>query len=1329
MKNIILSLFLFVMYAIQGYAIHFKHLGVEDQLAHPSVLAIAQDSLGRMWFGTENGVSVYDGIRVHSYKPFQKISGDVFFEGVFVSQIVCNQSGDVFFATPQELVKYDVRQDCFSIVSKEKFTALSFCRNTLYTVSFNKLYAYHPQTGEMEYQMTFPVKRVNKLHIDGKGNTWLSADDGLYLLDAEGRFSCLVQGEFVSIFESSAHEIWAGSRNKGLVRVSASRQVQVYNPKNSSEKGLHSANVRQIAEDAEGNIWFGTFKGLFKLDMRTGMFTSFVPAEETGTLPHSSVYAVLLDEDGILWTGVYYGGVNYADVAQDSYRYYAASNMPNSLNHPVVGQMAEDADGNIWICTEGGGLNQLEIATKRMVHLDNTEAVHPIASANLKSLFYDHRQQQLYLGINLNGFYSFSLHDHRVSRFYSETIKFDSLRAVNAIKGCGDSLFISTNRGVICYDILKDCSIPFYSWGGSRFSYIHITPSKELVLLEDSMKIFDLTTFKQKSSYALPVHAIRLCQWDEHTFYIGTYGNGIWKMDRRTGTFSPFPLKSSALLNDNCYQIAKTAKGNLVSIGDKGLSVLSPKGEILEFYGAGSVLPLTSFTRDSGLLVASDGTIYVGGVNGLMSFREVEEAESHTKEHLYFSDIYVYNERIEPVKRPDILSSSLPFAREIVLRHDENRIEVHFASSRDITRAGQSVYEYRLSGIDRYWNQTNENAITYTNLPSGCYTLQLRKQRQEAALQDVSILKITICAPWYYTWWAWTIWIGLAAVLVTIVVRTFQVRKKAGKLLYEEKMERDKMQEINEAKLRFFTSVSHEFRTPLTLIMGGIEQLVHNYKLPPLIYNKVVKIMRQSEQLNNLVTELIEFRKYEQHKVTLKVSPCCVHQFIRQIYDDFKVLAVQNDVCFHLDDNDEAVSVYLDVNQMYKVVYNLLSNAFKFTPCGGRITIGTFVDWEKQSFELSVTDTGCGIAEKDLPYIFERFYQADVDCSLAGQRANVGSGIGLALVKDIVECHKGKIRVESQLGKGASFIVTLKLGKDHFLGDEQVTVIGKTSVLEPLLLQMPVGVSDDTDVEETADEKVESDKPMILLVEDNREVMEVVREIFLPLYQVETAFDGSQGWEKVVALKPDLVVSDVMMPNMSGTDLCFKIKNDIQLCHIPVVLLTALNLPEQNLEGLLRGADDYISKPFNAQILLAKCNNIVRSRRLLYQQLARETDADMKHLATSQPDKDFLEQVTDIIEQNVTNLDFKVDMIASSLCMGRSSFYAKFKELIGVTPNEYINSYRLKKAALWLVHDETKNISEIADVLGFGSPNYFCRKFKECYGVSPTQYRQRNKMM
>ena len=584
-------------------------------------------------------------------------------------------------------------------------------------------------------------------------------------------------------------------------------------------------------------------------------------------------------------------------------------------------------------------------------------------------------------------------------------------------------------------------------------------------------------------------------------------------------------------------------------------------------------------------------------------------------------------------------------------------------------------------------------------------------------------LNIHVSAPFYATVWAYFFYL-LCLLGVMIAFIRFKTRQAALKSSLEfERKEKERIEELNQVKLRFFTNISHEFRTPLTLILGQIEVLMQ-MDLGTTIYNRILRIYKNAWHMRNLISELLDFRKQEQGYLKLKVEEQNLVAFTRQIYMCFYEYAQKKEITYRFDNVEETISVWFDSKQLQKVIFNLLSNAFKYTPNKGSIRVE--VRMLASQAIVSVCDTGVGIPEEHISKIFERFYQIDNSSSFT-----LGTGIGLALAKGIMNMHHGKIDVESTVGKGTKFTLSLPLGNRHFSDEEMATVESRESVIiSEAVPMLPFEQIMDVEEEKTkVQENIkEEDKPIILLVDDNEELLSMLEDLFLPIYKVYIAHDGREGLEMARQIQPDLIISDVMMPEMSGKELCYKIKTNVELSHISVVLLTAQTSVEYVVEGLMFGADDYVTKPFNVKVLIARCNNLIKNKKRLIAHYAGKTITESPVTeAINERDKELLAKCVNIIKENFENPAFDVTALASELCVGRSKLYMQFKQMTGLTPNEFILKIKLDEAMSLLKNHPELNISEISIRLGFSSPRYFSKSFKAFFGVAPQTVRSRKK--
>ena len=729
-----------------------------------------------------------------------------------------------------------------------------------------------------------------------------------------------------------------------------------------------------------------------------------------------------------------------------------------------------------------------------------------------------------------------------------------------------------------------------------------------------------------------------------------------------------------------------------------------------------------TYSQGSALYLDKNGTLFISGTNGLALFQKQSLYALPSKNLLNFDKLFIFNEEICPNDQSGILTDILAKTSDIYLSYKQNNITVEFASF-NYNNDRNCLFEYRLEGFDKAWTQTTGTTITYTNLPPGEYILRARPLAGKENLDEEVHLNIHVSAPFYATVWAYFFYL-LCLLGVMIAFIRFKTRQAALKSSLEfERKEKERIEELNQVKLRFFTNISHEFRTPLTLILGQIEVLMQ-MDLGTTIYNRILRIYKNAWHMRNLISELLDFRKQEQGYLKLKVEEQNLVAFTRQIYMCFYEYAQKKEITYRFDNVEETISVWFDSKQLQKVIFNLLSNAFKYTPNKGSIRVE--VRMLASQAIVSVCDTGVGIPEEHISKIFERFYQTDNSSSFT-----LGTGIGLALAKGIMNMHHGKIDVESTVGKGTKFTLSLPLGNRHFSDEEMATVESRESVIiSEAVPMLPFEQIMDVEEEKTkVQENIkEEDKPIILLVDDNEELLSMLEDLFLPIYKVYIAHDGREGLEMARQIQPDLIISDVMMPEMSGKELCYKIKTNVELSHISVVLLTAQTSVEYVVEGLMFGADDYVTKPFNVKVLIARCNNLIKNKKRLIAHYAGKTITESPVTeAINERDKELLAKCVNIIKENFENPAFDVTALASELCVGRSKLYMQFKQMTGLTPNEFILKIKLDEAMSLLKNHPELNISEISIRLGFSSPRYFSKSFKAFFGVAPQTVRSRKK--
>lgn len=1325
-------LIIFIMVSTYSYGQYFKKLGMKDGLSNSSVLAIYQDTLGRMWFGTNEGVNVYDGKQIYQYKSYDFIDNQSEKKKIIngtVNHIVGDSHGNIFMCNNGALIKYDIRKEILKGISSSQVGALVTVNGAVWCTIRDSLFRYDDQTDSLRFLRklnTPPIWCIEKVG----DRIWIGTAKGLYLFESNKVRCVLPNVEIFSLFVSSRQELWIASRMKGLYRIDRNG---VLKKEEKSGSRVVSEQIRDFIEDDQHNIWFGTFDGLQVYNPYSDTYSVYRPSSHPGSLEHPSVFSLYKDRQGTIWVGTYYGGVNYFNQERDIFNYYPYNKFDrNGLSFPIIGQMVEDKDYDLWICTDGGGVDHMNRKTGVFTRYTASNK-NSILHNNTKSITYDEAHDQIYIGTYTGGV---SRYDRKSGQFYNYLTEYQRTgkgpnQIIYHVLFSDGWLYVSARNGLWRLSPEKneferlDEGRLFLTFSIDREGYIWLASESELYRMRvghwnhvERINLDQYTDCKARIT--------KILEAEDGMIYISTLGDGVFTYNYKTEVWKHHTAQKDNLLSDFCYNMAETPSNSILITSDKGISIYSPFNHSMYSIELGLKGGISAITEGCGILVSQDDLIYVGGVDGMISFREKDLcAEQEKTAELYFSNLYINNAKVRPGDESDVLTSSLSFTNQLDLSYDQNNLMIEFARSNYVEHERNVRFQYKLEGFDKEWVSTDQFRINYTNLSPGDYVLKVRELENEikgGSYTEIE-LNITIHRPWFATFWAFLAYFVIAGGILYGFWRIKNARRMLALSLAKEKDEKERIEEINKMKLRFFTNISHEFRTPLTLIIGQIEMLLQLDKLNPAMSKRLQGIYKNAMSLRFLITELLDFRKQEQGFMTLKVECVDGVSFIKNIYQLFTEYARIKDITYTFDCADDKVELWFDPVQMQKVIFNLLSNAFKYTSKGGHIKIS--IKRLQRSVEIAVSDTGCGIPPELLSKIFERFYQVDG----TSQKGILGSGIGLAFAKGIVEAHRGEIKLESVLGEGSCFKIHLLIGNAHFSSQELEHEKVLAPALDPdwkgmLMSEELLPQEFETDRDDESEEE-KSGKPSILLVEDDEEVLEMLVSIFSPTYVVHKAINGQIGFDMACQLHPDIVVSDVMMPVMSGKEMCYKIKNCLELAYIPVILLTAQSSEDYTIEGYMFGADDYITKPFNVKLLLARCSNLLNNRQMLLKKAVRqEKNISQEIGGLTAMDQKLLDMATEIIKQNFDNADFDMNMLATELNMGRSKMFTRLKEVVGLTPNEFTLKLKLEEALRLLQDEPQYNISEISYQLGFTSPRYFSRCFKSFYGVSPLNYRK-----
>ena len=1330
------------------HALHaqfFKNLNMKDGLTQPSVMCIHQDTLGRMWFGTREGVNIYDGKKMMNFRPTAATNEDdeYFVASHETKTIFSDRQGNIIIQSGQMLLLFDIYKQRLSRVHPENgvTTACSSIHKDVWYTFKDSLFLYSVKEQKVVYKRHTNIKKMSTMLQTDESTLYLGSEYGLYKLDlsSEKITTILADIDIRNIYFSSKEELWIGARNDGLYIMRKSGMVE----KIPIAPGYVVSNqIRQIIEDKDKNIWFGTFKGLQLYDPYKKKYSVYKASDQSGALSHESVFSLYIDRQGTMWVGTYYGGVDYIYKERYINRYYSYNVLRDDcLNFPFVGDMVEDKNRNIWIATDGGGVNYLNRKTQKFTYY--MAGKNSILHNNIKTLAYDKKRDQIYVGTHTGGLSRIDCKTGKVYNFLEEKNNPGPNHIIYHSGFYKDNLYVSANNGFwkftpetgkfelldnqhyyINFEIDKNGN----AWLNSKWNIMIMNLSHP-----ERIKLFEpLNDLKVKGIIT------NIRQTSNDVIYITTSGHGVYYFNQENGELKHLSHEEDHLLSNYCYNVIETSTGNILITTTNGVSIYSPVSR--DVYSVESYVQngISSITHECGLFMASDELIYIGGINGIISFYEKDLLFNYPvnpNKNLYFSRLKVNNSVIHPDDGSGILKQSLPFTDKLKLSASQNNITLEYSCSNYIIFLNNKSYQYRLEGFDNNWIQTNNTSVNYTNLPPGNYTFRIRERGNLVNFlesEEIAI-PIEVLAPWYRTWIAYLMYLIVIGIIIYTIWHIRFSKEIFAITLANEKKEKERIEELNKMKLRFFTNISHELRTPLTLIAGQVEMLIQDRSITLSARRKIGRIYKNTIHMRNLITELLDFRKQDQGFLKLKVHEYDIVEFIHDIFLTFKDYALRRNIKYEFEGPENTpIEMWFDALQLQKAIFNLLSNAFKYTQEKGNITVR--LKEVDNSIMIEVEDTGKGISDIDLKNIFDRFYLAgDIESHVTGR-----TGIGLALTKGIIEMHHGKIEVESEVGKGSIFRICLLKGNEHFTKEELSTEIHRPNpslVLEEKFYETQMEM--DTNNVENPSKSVEEDnettkgnKPSMLIVEDDNDIIEMFEEIFSAMYIISKAHNGKEGLEMATELHPDIIVSDVMMPVMSGKEMCSKLKGSVETSHIPVVLLTAQTAEEQTLEGYMLGADDYITKPFNIRLLVARCNNLVNNRRTLMNKLKESTTvqttpiANTASIALNAIDQKFIDQASSIIRANFDNSAFNMDVLAAEMNMGRSKLYTRVKEITGVTPNEFTLRLKLEEGKNLLVNSPELNISEISFKLGFSSLRYFSKCFKSFYGVTPLDFRK-----
>ncbi len=1330
---------------------NFGHISTNDGLSDNQVNYITKDSKGFVWFANKNGLNRFDGTRIKVYQSDKSDSTampDSYVETVeeaYDGKLWLNSYGGIYVFDPLKEAFTTNLYEIYGVFGVKDYSVYRYNIDddkNIWLLSLHNVFYFE---GKKRKLHVIPISNAKKAKqglpisvYKRKDLVWIAYDKGV-IEEYDSRTLKLQRVDFeladyfnkkvlkqqynVRIFTDSDFNLWAYGMDSGVFVYNRISQKWSFNDPDSKLNTISSV-INSVKQDFSGRIWMASEQnGVYIFDKYISDLHNLRqnPMEERG-LSHNSVQALYVDDLGIVWVGTFKQGVDYYH--KDILKFKIEKENPynkQSLPYNDINCFLEDRSGNLWMGTNGDGLIVRNKTGEYKQYRPG--GVGGLSSGVIVSLRQD-SVGKIWIGTYLGGVNVF---DGKSFKVYKSTENDPFSLSANSI---WDIAFDKYNRmwvatlggGIDCFD----------------------------------SKMKKLDNFSKADSSLVSSFALNLLP-DGNLLHVGT-GEGVSTIDlqsMRPVPFFVFKGKNKCLSNVNVNLIFKDSRG-LYWIGTReGLNCYNKKREELYIFGVKDGLPdniihamvedqnhclwistlkgicrvdfeksggglrplFVTFDEKSGLqsppfnykagLRALDNTIYFAGAKGINYFNADDIKNQSVEIPVVFTDFQIYNKSIRPGHLYGdriILQQSISSTDRVELDYSDNFFSLEFAAL-NYFMPGVSDYYYKLDGFNTEWLKTDANMhkVTFTNLSPGKYTLLVKAALRDGQMGNITRLVIVIRPPWWLSNVAIFCYILLVVLVFYFVRRSFIVKNNKKIARNHEKMEADKLHKIDEMKLKFFTNISHEFRTPLTLIQAPLEKLAGKVRDAESQMHLDI-ISRNAQQLLSLVNQVLDFRKLEDSQPVLTCSRGDIIDYLSGIFSDFSGGFSKKDIRAGFNSTLSSLLVNFDKEKIRKIVSNLLSNALKFTPVGGEITMSVEAGIEPNThtvnLKISVVDNGIGIATEHQEKIFERFYQVSHH-SEGGQ----GSGIGLHLVKEYLQLMHGDVELQSVEGEGSTFTIRIPLELIHLEHSTAKPVAGNGGRAEGLV----------------ADAETDQAMPLVLVVEDNPDLRVFLKDCLKENYRVIEAANGAKGLDVARKLMPDLIISDIMMPVMDGMEMSKRLKSELVTSHIPIILLTAKISEETKLQGLQLGIDDYMTKPFNLEELLLKIRNIANQREILQKRFQKKIEVSPDQIAITSLDEKLLEKAIKIVEDNMSNSELSVEEMSRMLGMSRVQLYKKLLSITGKTPIEFIRIIRLKRAAL-LLEKSQMSVSEIAYEVGFNTPRYFSRYFKEEYNMTPSAY-------
>lgn len=1296
-------------YAILPTQFHFRHYNIENGVSSNNISTLFQDQKGYIWIGTENGLNRFDGNQFTLYQKNNPLYSN--FHANSINTICETTDKELWLGTDNGVFIYNQVKDTFTPFAKQtsdKTSITSWITHIIQDKAGNIWIATHKQgiflfntQNDKLTQFEIPQNDniVTRILNDEQNNIWLSGPYQLCKLNkVNNTFETYAIEEktesiySMALWEDSSNHIWIGTWDKGLWKLDPrTKQVEKYL---TEEEGKGILHIHSILEYSPELLLIGSDDGLTIFNPVTHesfLYDNY--GDNENSLSDKFIYPILKDREGGVWIGTYYNGINYLPPYCGQFNGYSESSDIPYFNSRIISRFCEGENGNIWIASDDSGLSCFNPSTMQFLDFNGREKLN---KHNLHALCMV--DKDLWIGTYGDGIQILNTQTG-VIKSYSTSDGLDENNVYSIFKDSQGQIWTGSMNGICQYDAPKQ-----------RFTPIKYLEALVIEIAEDAKGnlwiatqgkgLFRYSPQKNKEwkKYGLEkgfnsLTVNHLCINKDNEIWAAT-SEGLYLYNPLKDVFIYQPLRHP----NECINAILEGEDCLWLTTAKGLVKYTPATQETQIFTKSDGLQSEAFIMASALKTRN-GEFYIGSINGFNTFYPHQLKLNTQKPNVVLTSLEIFNQKID-TQKDGTLPEAIDHLKEIHLSYKDNVITLNYAALSYCTPQ-KNQYAYMLEGFDKGWNYVgSQHSTTYTNLPAGTYTFRVKASNNDNIWNEEGTSIRIIVHPPFYLSLPFKIGYVLLFLLALGLLLRYVIRrseKKHAKAIDE--LNSKKEIEIHEAKINFFTMIAHEIRTPVSLIIGPLEKIMQSTHIPTNERQELEIIDRNSQRLLYLVNQLLDFRKVEQKEMRMKFSSQSIKELMQAVCERFSPTLQQNGVSFSVTYPDEHFHADVDKEALTKVLSNLLTNANKYTQ--SRIEVRFQEHPEKQTFSIEVQDNGKGMNEEELTKIFKPFYQASEN--------KPGTGIGLSIVKGIVEAHHGQVNVTSQPGHGSSFMITLPQKQENLSAEEEENQAGNP---------LPEDIIPEQNATAAMSQKV---LPIMLIVDDNEDMLNFLSSHFQTSYTIVTAVDGVDALNKLKEQEVALIISDWMMPNMNGIDLCKAVRNNQLTSHIPFILLTAKTDTEAKITSMNCGADAYIEKPFSLQYLEACIKNLLELRLQLRQKFSQMPTVSINSIAANQSDKVFLEKMNHLIEENLNNEELSVDFLAEKLCISRSGLFVKIKGLANTTPNEMIQIIRLKKAASLLLENQYR-INEVSYMVGFNNPSYFSKCFQKQFGMKPGEY-------